>query len=137
MWCEYPVLSVHRPHPCHVPLPRALCPCSLPLPACPDPQAFKQPFTAVLCAPGVIGPSSSGSNGSSSSSGVAALLSRSNRQLRAHLAAYGCEGVVAGQLEQQAAAAAAAAAAAQQQQPQRKQQQQQPQLVSGVWRGQP
>lgn len=69
-------------------------------------QAFKQPFTAVLCSPGV----------NSSSSKFTAVISRTNRLLRAHLATYGCEGLVAGQLEQQAAG--------QQQQRQGKQQQQ-------------
>lgn len=74
-------------------------------------QAFKQPFTAALCSPGV----------NNSSSKFTAVISRTNRLLRAHLATYGCEGLVAGQLEQQAAG--------QQQQRHGKQQQ----LVSVFW----
>jgi hypothetical protein len=85
-------------------------------------QAFKQSFTAVLFAPGVIGPS-----GSSSSSKFTAVVSRTNRLLRSHLATYGCEGLVAGQLEQQIAATAPGAG---QDQRQGKQQQAQQQQVS-------
>lgn len=67
------------------------------------------------------------SSSSSSSGKFTAVISRTNRLLRAHLATYGCEGLVAGQLEQQAAAAAAG----RQQQRQGKQQPaQQQQLVS-------
>jgi hypothetical protein len=76
-----------------------------------------------------MGPSSSSSSssGGGSSGRFTAVISRTNRLLRAHLATYGCEGLVAGQLEQQAAAAAG-----QQQQRQGKQQQAQHQLVSVV-----
>jgi MinD superfamily P-loop ATPase len=86
------------------------------------PQAFKQPFTAVLCAPGVsTNNCSSGGSCQRRCCKYTAVVSRTNRLLRAHLAAYGCEGVVAGQLEQHVAAAAAAKG----QQRQGKQQQQQ------------
>lgn len=52
-------------------------------------QAFRQPFTAVLCAPGVMG----------SSGRMTAVVSRTNRQLRAHLASFGAEGLLAGHAE--------------------------------------
>jgi hypothetical protein len=56
----------------------------------PHPQAFRQQFTAVLCAPGVLGCQQ-----------LHALVGRSNKLMRQHLAAYGCAGQLAGLLEQQ------------------------------------
>ncbi|WIA38938.1 hypothetical protein OEZ86_005091 [Tetradesmus obliquus] len=53
-------------------------------------QAFRQQFTAVLCAPGVLGCQQ-----------LHALVGRSNKLMRQHLAAHGCTGQLAGLLEQQ------------------------------------
>jgi hypothetical protein len=76
-------------------------------------QVFRQSFTAVICAPGVAGRGSGGGR-------ITAVVSRTNRMLRSHLASFGAEGVLAGHAEQQASGAAAP-------------QQDQRQLVSG-WR---
>jgi hypothetical protein len=75
-----------------------------------------------------MGPIGSSSSGVGSSDSFTAVISRTNRLLRAHLAMYGCEGLVAGQLEQQATAAAGQ----QQQRQQGKQLQAQQQLVSAI-----
>ncbi|KAF6255628.1 hypothetical protein COO60DRAFT_196463 [Scenedesmus sp. NREL 46B-D3] len=53
-------------------------------------QAFRQQFTAVLCAPSIMGCQQRH-----------ALVGRTNKLMRQHLAAYGCTGQLAGLLEQQ------------------------------------
>eukprot|EP00879_Flechtneria_rotunda_P018396 GHRR01019297.1.p1 GENE.GHRR01019297.1~~GHRR01019297.1.p1 ORF type:complete len:376 (+),score=176.45 GHRR01019297.1:139-1128(+) len=53
-------------------------------------QAFRQPFTAVFFSAGLLGCHQ-----------VTAVVSRSNRPFRQHLAAFAAEGVLVGNLEQQ------------------------------------
>jgi hypothetical protein len=53
-------------------------------------QAFRQQFTVALCAPGILGCQQ-----------LHALVGRTNKLMRQHLAVYGCTGQLAGLLEQQ------------------------------------